>query len=112
MAGDPKFLGSQYVPDVPYARYAELLGLRGIYCDDPGKVSAAWEQALASDLPVVLEFKVDSDIAPIPPHIMSSQAKKAAKAMLSDPDKVGIGIRGFRQKLADFYERLPGRDNG
>ena len=112
MGGDPKFVGSQYIPDVPYARYAELVGLRGIYCDDPDGVRSAWEQALASDLPVVLEFKVDDQIAPIPPHIMSAQAKKAAKAMVSDPEKVGVGVRGFRQKLADFYEQLPGRDRG
>jgi pyruvate dehydrogenase (quinone) len=86
--------------------------LRGIYCDDPAGVRSAWEQALASDVPVVLEFKVDSEIPPIPPHIMSSQAKKAATAMLSDPERVGIGVRGFRQKLTDFYEKLPGRDRG
>src|SRR5438270_12673350 len=24
MGGDPKFLGSQYIPDVPYAEYAKL----------------------------------------------------------------------------------------
>ncbi len=112
MGGDPKFMGSQYIPDVPYAKYAELLGLRGIYCDEPGKVGAAWDEALASDRPVVLEFKVDAEVPPIPPHIMSSQAKKSAKAILHDPEKVGIGVRGFRQKLVDFYERLPGRDQG
>jgi pyruvate dehydrogenase (quinone) len=112
MAGDPKFLGSQYIPDVPYAKYAELVGLRGVYCDEPANVGAAWDEALASDRPVVLEFKVDAEIPPIPPHIMSSQAKKAAKAVLHDPEKIGIGVRGFRQKLVDFYEKLPGRDQG
>ncbi|GAA3434100.1 thiamine pyrophosphate-requiring protein [Kutzneria kofuensis] len=110
MAGDPKYLGSQYIPDIPYARYAELVGLRGIYCDDPKAVGSAWDEALASDRPVVLEFKVDQQIAPIPPHIMFEQGKKAAKAALHDPEKVGIATRGFRQKLVEFYEKLPGRD--
>ena len=110
--GDPGFVGSRYVPDVPHARYAEPLGWRGIYCGDPAQVWPAWEQALASDRPVVLKSKVDSEIAPIPPRIMSSQAKKAAKAMVSDPERVGIGVLGFRQKLADFHEQLPGRDRG
>jgi pyruvate dehydrogenase (quinone) len=110
MAGDPKFAGSQSIPDVPYARYGELLGLRGIYCEESSHIGDAWEQALASEVPVVLEFKVDQQIAPIPPHIMKAQAKKAAKAMLHDPDKVGIGARGFRQKMVEFYEQLPGRD--
>ena len=30
MAGDPKFAASQDVPAFPYARYAEILGLKGI----------------------------------------------------------------------------------
>ncbi len=110
MAGDPKFPGSQHIPDVPYARYAELLGLGGIYCDKPKRVGAAWEQALASKLPVVLEFKVDQEIAPIPPRIMMDQAKKTAKAMQHDPEKVGVAVRGVRQKLAEFATHLPGRN--
>ncbi|WP_245617254.1 thiamine pyrophosphate-dependent enzyme [Amycolatopsis taiwanensis] len=110
MGGDPKFPGSQDIPDVPYARYAELLGLRGIYCDQQDKVGAAWDRALAGETPVVLEFKVDREIPPIPPHIMYEQGKKAAKAAVRDPELAGMAVRGFRQKLAEFYEQLPGRD--
>ncbi|WP_255281803.1 thiamine pyrophosphate-requiring protein [Actinomadura madurae] len=109
MGGDPKFAGSQSIPDFPYAEYAELAGLKGIYCDEPGKVTEAWREALASDRPVVLEFVVDSEIAPIPPHIMKDQAKKAVKAGMKDPQKIGIAARGFRQKLTDMYENMPGR---
>ncbi|MFJ8360903.1 thiamine pyrophosphate-requiring protein [Streptomyces sp. NPDC093984] len=112
MAGDPKFPGSQSIPDVPYAKYAELLGLKGVYCDKPKKVGAAWDEALASDRPVVLEFKVDPEIAPIPPHIVTEQGKKAAKAAVRDPERVGIATRGVRQKLAEYAERLPGRHHG
>jgi pyruvate dehydrogenase (quinone) len=110
MAGDPKFPGSQDIPDVPYHKYAELLGLRGIYCDDPGKVGAAWDEALASDRPVVLEFKTDPEVPPLPPHIMKEQAKKSAKAELHDPEKKGLAMHGFRQKMVEYYEKLPGRD--
>ncbi|WP_330342703.1 thiamine pyrophosphate-requiring protein [Streptomyces sp. NBC_00557] len=109
MAGDPKFPGSQYVPDVPYARYAEMLGLKGIYCEKPKKVGKAWDEALASDRPVVLEFKVDREIAPIPPHIMLAQGKKAAKAAVRDPERAGIAAKGMRQKLTEVAEHLPGR---
>ncbi|WP_369200370.1 thiamine pyrophosphate-requiring protein [Streptomyces sp. PU-14G] len=109
MGGDPKYEGSQYLPDFPYAEYAELAGLKGIRCDDPKKVTSAWEEALASDRPVVLEFVVDNEIAPIPPHIMKEQAKKAVKAGIRDPERTGIAARGFRQKLTDMYENLPGR---
>ncbi len=37
MEGYPKFEASQDVPDFPYAAYAELIGLRGIRVDRPGK---------------------------------------------------------------------------
>ena len=107
MAGDPKFMGSQYVPDVPYAEFARLLGLHGIYCDDPKRVPEAWDEALASDRPVVLEFKVDQEVPPIPPHIKTMQAKKSAKAMLKgDPEAAGVMATGMRQKLTEFYEKL------
>jgi pyruvate dehydrogenase (quinone) len=109
-AGDPKFRGSQYIPDVPYHKYAELLGLRGIYCDKPDMVGAAWDEALASDVPVVLEFKTDPDVPPLPPHIKKDLGKKSAKAELHDPEKVSLARHGFRQKMVEYYEKLPGRD--
>jgi pyruvate dehydrogenase (quinone) len=109
-AGDPRFPGSQDVPDVPYHKYAELLGLRGIYCDQPDQVGAAWDEALASELPVVLEFKTDPEVPPLPPHIKKDLGKKSAKAELHDPEKVGLARHGFRQKMTEYYEKLPGRD--
>ena len=50
-SGNPKFDASQSIPDVHYARYAELLGLKGIFVDEPEKVGAAWDEALAADRP-------------------------------------------------------------
>ena len=47
MSGDPKFVESQELPDVPYARWAELLGLNGIRTDDPDAIGECWDQALA-----------------------------------------------------------------
>ncbi|RSN67540.1 thiamine pyrophosphate-requiring protein [Actinomadura sp. WAC 06369] len=109
MGGDPKYEGSQSIPDFPYAKYAELCGLKGIYCDSPKKVKSAWQEALSSDRPVVLEFVVDDQIAPIPPHVPKEQAKKTVKAGARDPQKAGIAARGLRQKLTGMYENLPGR---
>ncbi|WP_019548193.1 thiamine pyrophosphate-requiring protein [Streptomyces sulphureus] len=109
MGGDPKYPGSQDLPDFPYARYAELAGLRGIRCDDPAQVTGAWQEALAGGQPTVLEFVVDSEIAPIPPHVTKDQATKTVKAGVQDPQRTGIAARGFRQKLTEMYENLPGR---
>src|SRR3982751_3898883 len=35
MSGDPKLEVSQVLPDFPYARYAELIGIKGIRVDAP-----------------------------------------------------------------------------
>lgn len=109
LAGDPKYPGSQWIPSIPYADYANLIGLKGIYCDDPKKVDAAWDQALSANGPVVLEFKTDQEVPPLPPHIKYQQGKKAAKSWLSDPERAGLLEHGFRQKMVEFYEKLPGR---
>ena len=53
-----------------------MIGLRGIYVDSPDLMGSAWEQALASDVPVVLEVKTDPEVPPLPPHITLQQAKK------------------------------------
>ncbi len=57
MEGNPKFEASQTIPNVPYHKFAELIGLKGIYVDDPQRMGAAWDEALASSVPVVLEVK-------------------------------------------------------
>jgi len=55
MSGDPKYEASQDLPDFPFARYAELLGLRGIRVNKPKDIGPAWDEALSANRPVVLE---------------------------------------------------------
>ncbi len=106
MNGDPKFEASQELPDVPYHKFAELIGLRGIFVDNPDRVGPAWEEALASDRPVVLEIKTDPDVPPLPPHITLAQAKAFTSTLLSgDPDEAGIILSTARQVLSSV---LPG----
>jgi pyruvate dehydrogenase (quinone) len=101
MEGDPKFDASQQVPDVPYHRFAEMIGLHGIYCDNPDDLGAAWEQALASDRPVLLEVKTDPEVPPLPPHITFKQASNFAKALAKgDPHEGGVVAGAVRQVLA------------
>jgi pyruvate dehydrogenase (quinone) len=109
MAGDPKFMGTQYIPDVPYAKYAELLGLRGLYCDDAERMGAVWDEALATkDRPVVIEVKVDQDIPPLPPHIHFDQAKHLLEALTRDSDRWGIVKKSIKGKAVEFKESLFG----
>jgi pyruvate dehydrogenase (quinone) len=110
LSGDPKYPATQWIPDFPYARYAELLGFERIYCDDGNAVGAAWEQALAADRPCLLEVKVDPEIPPLPPHITREQAGKMAKAMLKgDPERTGVMQKSLLGKLAELKESIPGR---
>ncbi len=105
--GDPKFEAAQKVPDFPYARYAELLGLKGIRVDSPDNVGDAWDQALAADRPVVLEAITDPEVPPLPPHIKLEQAKAITSSLLKgDPDARGIIRQTLRDKVAEL---VPGR---
>jgi pyruvate dehydrogenase (quinone) len=107
MEGDPKFEGSQDLPDFPYARYAEMLGLVGIRVDSPADVGAAWDRALAADRPVVYEAITDPEVPPLPPHITIEQAKALTSALVKgDPNAGEIVKQSFRQKIEGF---LPGR---
>jgi pyruvate dehydrogenase (quinone) len=107
MEGDPKFNASQEIPDVPYHRFAELIGLKGIYVDRPDAVGAAWDEALASDRPVVLEVKTDPEVPPLPPHITLKQARNFARALTKgDPHERTVITGTVRQLLSRF---LPGR---
>lgn len=115
MGGEPKFPGSQDIPDVPYAEWARLLGFTGIRCDSPEGIGAAWDEALSANGPVVLEVVVDSEIPPVPPHIKKAQAKKVAKALRQgDPEAWGIVTKGAKQKMHEFTESvketLPGEN--
>jgi pyruvate dehydrogenase (quinone) len=99
MEGDPKFNASQEIPDVPYHRFAELIGLRGIYVDRADEVGPAWDEALASDRPVLLDFKTDPEVPPLPPHITFKQARHFAQAMAhGDPNRRSV-IRGTARQL-------------
>jgi pyruvate dehydrogenase (quinone) len=107
MEGNPKFEGSQHLPDFPYARYAELLGLKGIRVDSPDQVGSAWDEALNADRPVVYEAVTDPEVPPLPPHITIEQAKALSSALLSgDPNAGAIVKQSFSQKVQEF---LPGR---
>jgi pyruvate dehydrogenase (quinone) len=91
MEGDPRFAGSQDVPEFPYARYAELLGLGGIRVDRPEGIGEAWDRALAADRPTVLEMVTDPSVPPLPPHITMEQAKAYLSALIErDADSIAI----------------------
>jgi pyruvate dehydrogenase (quinone) len=101
MEGDPRFDASQKLPNVPYHRFAELIGLKGIFVDDPATLGAAWDAALASDIPVVLEVKTDPEVPPLPSHITLQQAKNFTSMLAKgDPDERHVIADTARQVLS------------
>src|SRR3954471_10948494 len=107
LAGNPRFEGSQSVPDFPYAEYAIDLGLTGIRVDHPDQIGPAWDRALAADRPALIEAITDPNVPPLPPHISFEQAKAFATSVLSgDAEALGF-IKQTIKDAADSY--LPHR---
>ena len=107
LEGDPKFNATQQIPDVPYHRFAELIGLRGIFVDTPQRLGSAWDEALASDRPVVLEVRTDPNVPPLPPHITLAQAKAFTSSLVKgDPDEGSVLVNTAKEVLSSV---LPGQ---
>ena len=101
MEGFPKFDATQSLPNVPYHRFAELIGLKGLFCDKDTEVGAAWELALAADQPVVIEFKTDPEVPPLPAHVTFEQAEHLGKVLLAgDPAERELLKGAARQVLS------------
>ena len=106
MEGNPRFVASQQIPDVAYHRFAELIGLKGIFVDDPDDLENAWKDALSSDRPVVLEVKTDPEVPPLPPHITFEQAKAYMSVMMKgDPDEMGVIAGSAKQIFSNIFHK-------
>jgi pyruvate dehydrogenase (quinone) len=108
LEGDPKFEASQEIPDFPYARYAELVGLRGVRVESPDQVGDAWDEVLSADRPAVLEAVTDPEVPPLPPHISFEQARNFMLA-------IARGDEGWRDMIeqslkAKLKELAPDRN--
>ena len=107
LAGDPMFEASQRIPDFPYARYAESLGLMGVRVDRPDQIADAWDRVLGADRPAVLEAVTDPNVPPLPPHISFEQARAFASSVLKgDAEALGF-IKQTVKDVAESY--LPRR---
>ncbi|MGH3050585.1 MAG: thiamine pyrophosphate-requiring protein, partial [Gaiellaceae bacterium] len=108
LSGDPRNPATQQIPDFAYARYAELLGFKGLRVEKADGLADAWRDALAtSDRPVVLEVVTTREAPPLPPHITLQQAQMMASAVAKgDQDRVGMMAKAAKGKLDEFKESL------
>ena len=103
MEGNSTFEAAQRIPNVPYRQFAELIGLVGMYCDKDDDVASAWERAFAADCPVILEFKTDPEVPPLPSHITFEQAKQfMTTALKGDPSEGSMLLGAARQLLSSI----------
>ena len=103
MSGCKKFEESQYVPDFPFASYAESLGLAGYRVDDPAQIGPTWDRALAENRPVVVEAVTDPEIACLPPHITMEQAINFMSSIAhGDPNRLAMIKRAFNETIESF----------
>ena len=107
MQGDPKNPMTQRIPELNYAAYADLIGLKGIRVETPDEIESAWDQAFSADRPVVIDALCDPNVPPLPPHITVKEAKAFASALRrGDPDMRDVVTQSFKEKILEF---LPGR---
>jgi pyruvate dehydrogenase (quinone) len=99
-AGEPKFNASQDIPDVPYADFASLIGLKGVRVEQPNDIAKAIEEALLADRPTVLDVVVDPDVPIVPSQVTMEQMSNFSKALLKgDPDSSGIIRQTIREVM-------------
>lgn len=83
-----------------------MLGLKGIIVDAPEKIAPAWEEALKSDRPVVIEARTDPNVPPLPPHITFEQAKAYWAAIVKgDPDSLGTLTQSVKEMMESWFPR-------
>lgn len=103
MSGCRKFEESQFVPDFPFAGYAESLGLKGLTMDNPEEVADVWDTALQADRPVVVEAVTDPEIACLPPHITMEQAVNFMSSIAhGDPNRLEMIKRSFNETVQSY----------
>ncbi|MBX3501245.1 MAG: thiamine pyrophosphate-requiring protein [Alphaproteobacteria bacterium] len=101
MGGSPKVSETQDIPDVDYARFAELVGFRGLTIETPDDVVPALEAALREARPVLIDFHADPNVVALPPHVPFEQTKNFFAALVrGDPDRPAILRQLYRQMTA------------
>ena len=106
LAGDAKLEASQDLPPFDFAAYAAQLGLDALRVERPEDVGPAWERALASRTPFVLDVVTDPEVPPLPPEIRAEHAKGLASAIVKgDPDRGRMVKQSAKAKLQEIVHR-------
>jgi pyruvate dehydrogenase (quinone) len=106
MAGEPRFVGSQEIPYVPFDEYARMIGLEGIKITEPDEIDDAFRRAFAADRPVIVDAITTAEEPPIPPHVTREQAEALMSAVAKDPRGGWMGaLEGIREVAEELVPR-------
>jgi pyruvate dehydrogenase (quinone) len=99
--GNPEY-GCQ-LHEINFAQYAEACGGLGITVEKPEDIRPAFERALASGKPAVVEVYVDPFEPPMPPKVSVKQATHFAEALKNGQPQGGkIALTIFRDKINEL----------
>jgi pyruvate dehydrogenase (quinone) len=102
MEGDPRFTASQCVPRLPYADYAQLLGLSATKVASPAAVGPAWDEALAADRPFLIHAVVDPAVPLVPPRLEPAVRARLLNALDHEHNALSSRARALLlSELAD-----------
>ena len=104
-SGSGKTESTQSIPDVRYSKYAELLGLHGIFVNDPEKLADAWREALSCGKPCILEVYADANVPPLAPHITFAEAKNFMTSMATEPELGSVIKNTVKEVMAGVFHR-------
>lgn len=100
LSGEPKFEASQDIPDLNYAAFAQLLGLKGIRVEKPAEIDGALDELLLAQVPAVLDVVVDPNVPIIPSHIDMKTWRRFSQALLKgDPEQSGMVRQIIRETM-------------
>lgn len=100
LSGEPKFEASQDIPDVNYAAFAQLIGLKGIRVEKPEHIDAALDELINAKIPAVLDVVVDANVPIIPSHIDFKTWRRFTQALIKgDPEQSGIIRQIIREAM-------------
>ncbi|WP_203897915.1 thiamine pyrophosphate-requiring protein [Virgisporangium aliadipatigenens] len=100
--GEPRFAASQDLPDVRYAEWAALLGLRGARVSTVDELEWAWDEAFAADRPMVIDAWVDPAIPLLPPLQPDEKIAPMLDALRSEPGPLAErALAHLRRERAD-----------
>lgn len=106
MQGEPKFDGSQVLPDFNYADYASSLGLIGIRVESPEQVETALEEAIHARRPVLIDAVSDPEIIPFTPSVAEKFANNIASAIQKGDQKANSRLEGhLKKKVKEAREK-------